>query len=73
MNRILAATTISILSITSPAFADKKLKIFILAGQSNMLGLGSLGRSKVSHKVAVTKVINASAGLGEHHNLELWI
>ena len=38
MNRILAATTISILSITSPAFADKKLKIFILAGQSNTVG-----------------------------------
>ena len=38
MKRILTAVTISILSITSPAFADKKLKVFILAGQSNTVG-----------------------------------
>ncbi len=38
MKRILTTVTISILSITSPAFADKKLKVFILAGQSNTVG-----------------------------------
>ena len=38
MKRILTTVTISILSIASPAFADKKLKVFILAGQSNTVG-----------------------------------
>lgn len=38
MKRILTTVTISILSIASSAFADKKLKVFILAGQSNTVG-----------------------------------
>ena len=38
MRRALVALTTSILSITCPVFAGEKLKIFVLAGQSNTVG-----------------------------------
>ncbi len=80
MNRILAAITISILSITSPAFADKKLKIFILAGQSNTVGhanqhtLATLYRSGDTRDERLAKLVfKSDSGLSRealHEQLE---
>ena len=38
IKRALAVLTTSILSILSPVIAGEKLKIFVLAGQSNTVG-----------------------------------
>lgn len=41
-SKIVLAAVLAAMSLASPAFAGKPLKVFILSGQSNMVGMGSV-------------------------------